>query len=154
MQQGAHHPGTDAHDLAVLDAVAGLFEFILDDPGLSPRYRAAIAHLQIPALRDALVAPDFFSADQHPARQLIDLMGQFSRRFPEHDASHVPALEHIQAACAALHHDPGHPPPRPLRRRTPAWPPGWPTKRRAQIPGWLLTWRGWSTSNARNWAPC
>ncbi|HSJ79624.1 MAG TPA: DUF1631 family protein [Thiobacillus sp.] len=109
LQQGAHHSGTDAHDLAVLDAVAGLFEFILDDPGLSPRYKAAIAHLQIPALRDALVAPDFFSADQHPARQLIDLMGLLSRRFPEHNASHVPALEHIEAACAALQHDPGHP---------------------------------------------
>lgn len=109
LQQDAHHPGTDAHDLAVLDAVAGLFEFILDDPGLSPRYRAAVAQLQIPALRDALVAPDFFSADQHPARQLIDLMGLLSRRFPEHDASPVPALEHIEAACAALHHDPGHP---------------------------------------------
>lgn len=109
LQRGAHHSGTDAHDLAVLDAVAGLFEFILDDPGLSPRYKAAIAHLQIPALRDALVAPDFFSADQHPAHQLIDLMGLLSRRFPEHDASHVPALEHIEAACAALHHDPGHP---------------------------------------------
>ncbi len=109
LQQAAHPSGTDAHDLAVLNAVAGLFEFILDDPGLSPRYKAAIAQLQIPALRDALVAPDFFSADQHPARQLIDLMGQLSRRFPEHDASHAPALEHIEAACAALHHDPGHP---------------------------------------------
>ena len=109
LQQGAHPSGTDAHDLAVLDAVAGLFEFILDDPGLSPRYKAAIAQLQIPALRDALVAPDFFSADQHPARQLIDLMGLLSRRFPEHDASHATALEHIEAACAALHHDPGHP---------------------------------------------
>ncbi|MDZ7593234.1 MAG: DUF1631 family protein [Thiobacillus sp.] len=109
LQQDAHHSGTDAHDLAVLDAVAGLFEFILDDPGLSPRYKAAVAQLQIPALREALVAPDFFSADQHPARQLIDLMGLLSRRFPEHDASHAPALEHIEAACAALHHDPGHP---------------------------------------------
>lgn len=109
LQQDARHPGTDAHDLAVLDAVADLFEFILDDPGLSPRYKAAIAQLQIPALRDALVAPDFFSADQHPARQLIDLMGLLARRFPEHDASSVPALEHIEAACAALHHDPVHP---------------------------------------------
>ncbi|PKO61226.1 MAG: hypothetical protein CVU23_12690, partial [Betaproteobacteria bacterium HGW-Betaproteobacteria-17] len=109
LQQAAHHPGTDAHDLAVLDAVAGLFEFILDDPGLSPRYKAAVAQLQIPALREALVAPDFLSADQHPARQLIDLLGLLSRRFPEHDASHAPALEHIEAACAALQHDPGHP---------------------------------------------
>lgn len=108
-QQDARHAGTGALDLAVLDAVAGLFECILDDPGLSSRYKAAVAHLQIPALRVALVAPDFFSDDQHPARQLFDLMGQFSRRFPEHASSHVPALEQIQAACAAILRDPGHP---------------------------------------------
>jgi len=108
LQQDARHTGTGAFDLAVLDAVAGLFEFILDDPGVSPRYKAAIAHLQIPALRVALVSPDFFS-DDHPARQLIDLMGLFSRRFPEHNPSHVPALEQVQAGCNTILHDPGHP---------------------------------------------
>jgi hypothetical protein len=109
LQQDARHAGTRAFDLAVLDAVAGLFEFILDDPGISPHYKATIANLQIPALRVALVSPDFFSDDQHPARQLIDLMGQFSRRFPERNPSHVPALEQIEAACSAILHDPGHP---------------------------------------------
>ena len=109
LRQDARHAGTSASDLAVLDAVAGLFEFILDDPGISPRYKAAIARLQIPALRVALVAPDFFSDDQHPARQLIDLVGLFSRRFPEHAPSHVPALEKIEAHCAAILHDPVHP---------------------------------------------
>lgn len=105
LQQDARHAGTSPMDLAVLDAVAGLLEFILDDPDISPRYKAAIAHLQIPALRAALVSPDFFSDDQHPARQLIDLVGLFSRRFP----SHIPALEQIEAACASILHDPGHP---------------------------------------------
>ncbi len=38
--------------------------------------------------------------------QLIAL--GFSRRFPEHDSSHLSALEQIQAACAAIHNDPGH----------------------------------------------
>jgi len=108
-QQDARHAPIGALDLAVLDAVAGLFECILDDPGLSPRYKAAIAQLQIPALRVALVAPDFFSDDQHPARQFFDLMGLFSRRFPEHASSHLPALEQIQAACAAILRNPGHP---------------------------------------------
>ncbi|WP_018077869.1 DUF1631 family protein [Thiobacillus denitrificans] len=108
LQQKVRHSGTGAFDLAVLDALAGLFEYILDDPGISPRYKAEIAHLQIPALRVALVSPDFFSDDGHPARQLIDLLGLFSRRFPEHDPSHLLALEQIQAACAAIHSDPDH----------------------------------------------
>lgn len=109
LQQDAHHAGMGALDLAVLEAVTGLFECILDDPDMSPRYKAAIAQLQIPILRVALVAPDFFSDDQHPARQLIDLAGLFSRRFPEHSPSHVPALEQIETHCAAILDDPGHP---------------------------------------------
>ncbi|HEX7971691.1 MAG TPA: DUF1631 family protein [Thiobacillus sp.] len=108
LQADARQAGAGAFDLAVLDAVAGLFEFILDDPNVSPRYKAEIAQLQIPVLRIALVAPDFFSDDQHPARQLIDLMGLFSRRFPEHNPSHLPALEQIQATCAAILQDPDH----------------------------------------------
>lgn len=108
LQQQSRHAGTGAFDLAVLDALAALFEYILDDPGISPRYKAEIAHLQIPALRVALASPDFFSDDRHPARQLIDLLGLFSRRFPEHNPSHLPALEQIQAACAAILDDPGH----------------------------------------------
>ncbi len=109
LQSEARKAGTGAFDLAVLDAVAGLFDFILDDPDVSPRYKAAIAHLQIPALRVALVATDFFSDDQHPARQLIDLAGAFSRRFPEHAPSHDEALGQVESVCAAILGDPGHP---------------------------------------------
>ena len=109
LQQDARHAGAGAFDLAVLDAVAGLFECILDDPTVSPRYKAEIAQLQIPALRIALVSPDFFSDDQHPARQLIDLMGLFSRRFPEDNPAHHSALEQIQTSCAAILHDADHP---------------------------------------------
>ena len=108
LQQDARHADAGAFDLAVLDAVAGLFECILDDPGVSPRYKAEIAQLQIPALRVALVAPDFFSDDQHPARRLIDLTGQFSRRFPEGNITHPGALEQVRAACAAILHDVDH----------------------------------------------
>lgn len=109
LQQNARQAGTGAFDLAILDALAGLFEFILDDPAVSPRYKAEIAHLQIPALRVALISPEFFSDGQHPARQLIDLMGQFSRRFPEGDATHRSALEQIHTACATVLDDADHP---------------------------------------------
>ncbi len=71
LQQEAHRTDAGTLDLAVLDAVAGLFEFILDDPDVSPRYKSGIAQLQIPALRVALISPDFFSDDHHPARQVF-----------------------------------------------------------------------------------
>lgn len=108
LQQNARQTDAGTFDLAVLDAVAGLFEFILDDPDISPHYKAEIAQLQIPALRVALVSPEFFSDDQHPARQLIDLLGLFSRHFPEHNPSHLQALAQIEAACTRVLDDPDH----------------------------------------------
>jgi hypothetical protein len=108
LQQEARRTDAGAFDLAVLDAVAGLFEFILDDPDVSPRYKSEIAQLQIPVLRVALVSPDFFSDDHHPARQLIDLLGRFSRRFPEHSPSYVHASAQVEAACSHILNDPEH----------------------------------------------
>jgi hypothetical protein len=108
LQQDARHTDAGTFDLAVLDAVAGLFEFILDDPDVSPRYKSEIAQLQIPTLRVALVSPEFFSDDHHPARQLIDILGLFSRRFPEHNPSHLNALAQVEAACSLILDDPDH----------------------------------------------
>lgn len=108
LQQDARQTDAGTFDLAVLDAVAGLFEFILDDPDISPHYKSEIAQLQIPALRVALVASEFFSDDQHPARQLIDLLGLFSRHFPEHNPSHLQALAQIESACTRVLDDPDH----------------------------------------------
>ncbi len=109
LQKDASQAGTGAFDLAILDALASLFEFIFDDPAVSPHYKAEIAHLQIPALRAALVSTEFFSDDQHPARQLIDLIGQLARRFPEGNATHASALEQIHTACAVIAGDADHP---------------------------------------------
>ncbi len=104
-----HAQNTDAgsFDLAMLDAVAGLFEFILDDPNISPGYKSEIAQLQIPTLRVALSSPAFFSDDNHPARQMIDLLGLFSRRFPEFHPSHEQALQQVERACAHVINTPG-----------------------------------------------
>lgn len=109
LQEDARHTDAGAFDLAMLDAVAGLFEFILEDSDLSTRYKSAMAQLQIPLLRTALAAPDFFSDDHHPARQLIDLLGRFSRRFPERTPSHSQALAQIETACTGILDQPDDP---------------------------------------------
>lgn len=108
LQQDTCISDVGAFDLAILDAMAGLFELILDDRELSPGYKAAVARLQIPALTVALATPDFFGDDEHPARQVVDMVGVFSRRFPEHSPSHSRAFEQIEAGCAAIlnSHDP------------------------------------------------
>jgi hypothetical protein len=105
LQQDALKSGTGKFDLAVLDVVAGLFEIIMGDPDISPLYKALIAHLQIPVLKAALSSPAFFSDEDHPARQLIDIMGRFSKRFPEGNPAHSEALGRIEAACNEILHD-------------------------------------------------
>ena len=109
LQQSARQTDAGNFDLAVLDALAGLFEFILGDPDVSARYKAAIAQLQIPTLRVALESPAFFSDDHHPARQLIDLLGQFSRRFPDTHPAYADALQQVEIACAHIADSPLRP---------------------------------------------
>jgi hypothetical protein len=90
--------GAAPFDRAVLDAVARLFDTILGEPDIGPRLKAAIARLQIPVLKAALATPAFFAEADHPARLLIDLLGQFSRRFPATDPAHDAALDAAEHA--------------------------------------------------------
>jgi hypothetical protein len=99
LQNDARQSDAGDFDLAVLDTLANLFDFIFEDPRVSPRYQAILSHLQIPVFRSALASPEFFSDDGHGARRLIDLLGTFSRRFPEQSAQHPVALRQIETAC-------------------------------------------------------
>jgi len=60
---------------ATVEVVALMFQSILAEERIPPGIRVLFARLQIPVLRVALAEPDFFSALEHPARQLIDRMG-------------------------------------------------------------------------------
>lgn len=59
-------------DNDIIDVVAMLFDFILDDPNLPVTARALIARLQIPMLKVAILDKDFFARRLHPARQLLN----------------------------------------------------------------------------------
>ena len=59
-------------DTDTIDIVSMLFDFILDDPGLSDHIKALIARLQIPLLKVAILDKSFFAKKTHPARQLLN----------------------------------------------------------------------------------
>ncbi|WP_122604087.1 DUF1631 family protein, partial [Pseudomonas viridiflava] len=59
-------------DEDVINLVAMLFEFILDDRNLPPSLRALIGRLQIPMLKVAVLDKSFFSRGSHPARRLLN----------------------------------------------------------------------------------
>lgn len=56
----------------VINLVAMLFEFILDDRTLPDSLKALIARLQIPMLKVAVLDKAFFSRTSHPARRLLN----------------------------------------------------------------------------------
>ncbi|MBD8491921.1 DUF1631 domain-containing protein [Pseudomonas syringae] len=59
-------------DEDVINLVAMLFEFILDDRNLPSSLRALIGRLQIPMLKVAVLDKSFFSHASHPARRLLN----------------------------------------------------------------------------------
>lgn len=59
-------------DEDVINLIAMLFEFILQDRTLPDSLKALIARLQIPMLKVAVVDKSFFSRGSHPARRLLN----------------------------------------------------------------------------------
>lgn len=62
----------EAGDEDVINLIAMLFDFILDDRNLPHSLRVLIGRLQIPMLKVALLDKRFFSRATHPARRLLN----------------------------------------------------------------------------------
>lgn len=69
-------------DLMTLDIVAMLFDVLFDDPKVPNGIKGLIGRLQIPILKVAIADKSFFSHKTHPARQLLDAMGDVAMRLP------------------------------------------------------------------------
>lgn len=63
-------------DANTIDIVGMLFEFILDDRNIAGSLRALISKLQLPFLKIALIDKSFFNNYGHPARRLLNELGQ------------------------------------------------------------------------------
>lgn len=69
-------PTLEQADDDVINLVAMLFDFILDDPNLSGDIKALLGRLQIPLLKVAVVDKSFFSNEQHTARNLLNALAR------------------------------------------------------------------------------
>ena len=88
-------------DEDVINLVAMLFEFILDDRNLPDSLKALIGRLQIPMLKVAVLDKSFFSRGAHPARRLLNeiasaAMGWSSRDESQRDALHARIEQIVQ----------------------------------------------------------
>lgn len=63
------------HEEAI-DMVGLVFDHILNDPDLPPPMQAQLARLQVPFLKVAVLEPHLFAKAEHPARRLLDLLGE------------------------------------------------------------------------------
>ena len=59
-----------------IEVVAMVFDFIFDDARIPDALKALIGRLQIPVLKAAMIDPAFFSRRTHPARRLLNLLGE------------------------------------------------------------------------------
>lgn len=69
-------PTLEQADDDVINLVAMLFDFILDDANLSGDIKALLGRLQIPLLKVAVVDKTFFSNEQHAARSLLNALAR------------------------------------------------------------------------------
>jgi len=87
-----------AMDAMTLDIVSMLFDQIFDDPKVPAGVKALVGRLQIPILKIAIADKTVFSKKDHPARELLDILGDFAGRLPaEFDQKHptYPRLDAI-----------------------------------------------------------
>ncbi len=64
-------------DNMTLDIVAMLFDHILEDKKIPDAIKALIGRLQIPILKVAILDKTFFQKKHHPARRMLNTLGEF-----------------------------------------------------------------------------
>lgn len=80
-------------DEDVINLVAMLFEFMLDDSSVPDAFKALIARLQIPLLKVAVLDKSLLSCTQHPARRLLnDIASAVIGWSPPHDHSRTTSI--------------------------------------------------------------
>lgn len=95
-----------AQDTVALDVLSALFDALFDDQRLAPAIKAAVARLQIPVLKAAILGgASFFTDPDHPARALLAAMGDATIGLePNVDAAH-PVCAEIQRIAAGVQHE-------------------------------------------------
>ena len=93
---------TGAPEAAAIDALAMIFEAIFESPSLPDAVKSALASLQIPMLKAAMLDSTLFTADAHPARQLLDKMARAAVGLPFDVSSRHPLCASIQQIASRV----------------------------------------------------
>ena len=91
-----------APEAAAIDALAMIFEAIFASSTLPDPIKTALSSLQIPTLRAVMLDRDFFTADAHPARQLLDKMARAAVGLPFDVSSRHPLCAIIQQIASRV----------------------------------------------------
>lgn len=90
-------------DLDIINLVAMLFEFILDDSNLAPEMQVLIGRLQIPVLKAVLQDPKFFNDHQHPTRTFLDRLAKAAIGWtPSGESTQQPLYEAMKKIVLAV----------------------------------------------------
>ena len=94
--------GMGQMDLMTLDIVAMLFDQLFDDPKVPNGVKGLIGRMQIPMLKVAIADKTFFSKKTHPARQLLDALGDIALRLPTDFSTSSPLFSRLESILQEL----------------------------------------------------
>lgn len=63
-------------DENTIDLLTKIFDVVFHDPNIPGEIKELISFLQVPVLKAALIDKDFFYKEEHPARQLIEVLSK------------------------------------------------------------------------------
>jgi uncharacterized protein DUF1631 len=89
-------------DVATLDIMAMLFDQIFEDPKIPHGVKWLIGRLQIPMLKVAILDKTFFSTRTHPARQMLDTLGEIAVGLPADFDSSNPLYKRLETIIEKL----------------------------------------------------
>ncbi|MEE8079293.1 MAG: DUF1631 family protein [Pseudomonadales bacterium] len=89
--------GMNQMDAMTLDIMAMLFDELFDDPKIPTSVKGLIGWLQIPLLKVAIADKSFFSKKSHPARQVLDKLGELSAGLPADISESDPIYENLES---------------------------------------------------------
>lgn len=93
------------HEQIVLDIVGRMFEFMLNGSGVPMGMKRVLSRLQIPVFKAALIDPEFFGREDHPARQLVNAIAKASVGWDENSVLYVHLQRKVTALAAELLQD-------------------------------------------------
>ena len=83
-------------DAMTLDIVAMIFDQLFDEPKIPVGVKGLLGRMQIPMLKVAIADKAFFSDKTHPARKMLDAIGEIAVRLPGDFNSSSPLFQEME----------------------------------------------------------